>query len=69
MENKDLFQSKATWGAVFLLLNPVLNKFGITIDQEGMVEAASTIVGAALFVWGQLTRKSGIGSVAGVKVK
>ena len=70
MENKDFFLSKTTIGAIFLLLAPILNRYGITIEnQEELTQAILTVVGFGVFVWGQLTRKTEINSIAGVKVK
>ena len=69
-DTKDFFQSKTTWGAVFVILAPILNQFGITIEnQEALTQAIITLVGFGMVVWGQLTRKSEINSIAGVKVK
>lgn len=70
METKDFFQSKSTWGALFVLLAPLLNQFGITIEnQEALTQGIITVVGFGMVVWGQLTRKTEINSIAGVKVK
>lgn len=69
-DDKDFFQSKTTWGAMFVIAAPILNQFGITIEnQEALIQAIITLVGFGIFVWGQLTRKSEIKSIAGVKVK
>lgn len=69
MSGKDFFSSKATWGAVLLLLTPVLQYFGIVVDVDPLVEALATLGGFVVFTWGQLTRKEPIVSVAGVPVK
>lgn len=70
METKDFFQSKSTWGALFVLLAPFLEQFGITIEnQEALIQGIITVVGFVMVVWGQITRKSEINSIAGVKVK
>ena len=70
MDTKDFFQSKATWGAIFVLLAPFLDHFGITIeDQETLTQGIVTVVGFVMVVWGQVTRKKEITSIAGVKVK
>lgn len=69
MENKDFLQSKSTWGAIILLLAPLLSNFGIDIDQGAVTETITGIVGGIVFIWGQLTRKTKINSIIGIKVK
>lgn len=69
MEGKDFFLSKATLGAILLLAAPVLAKFGIVLDEAGVIDAIMLIGGAVTFLWGQLTRKKAITSILGVKVK
>lgn len=68
MDNKDFLQSKSTWGAIVLLLAPLLNIFGIDIDEGAVTEAVTVVVGGLIFVWGQLTRSTKINSIAGIKV-
>jgi len=69
MYNKDFFASKTTWGALIMLLAPALKTVGIEIDEQGVVDAITTLVGLGVFLWGQFTRKSEINTVAGIKVK
>lgn len=69
MEGKDFFLSKATLGAILLLAAPLLAKFGIELDEAGVIDAIMLIGGALTFLWGQVTRKSEITSFAGVKIK
>lgn len=69
MYGKDFFASKATWGAILLLLNPVFKYFEIEIEEGALVEALTTVAGFVMFTWGQLTRKEPIVSVGGVEVK
>ncbi len=70
MGEKDFFASKATWGAIILLIAPALAMLDIEItDQQGLVDALTTIIGLAVFVVGQFKRKTKIGSIAGLPVK
>lgn len=69
MYGKDFFASKATWGAIVLLVAPALRAYGIDVDIQIVADAASAIAGFVLFAWGQMTRKTEITSVAGVPVK
>lgn len=70
MESKDFFQSKQTWGAILFLVAPVLENFGISIDQNAVVETITQVVGGALFLFGAFSSsRKPVGSIAGVKVK
>ena len=71
MYDKDFFMSKTTWGMVVTLLGPMLTRyFGIAPEgQEALVDAVTTLVGVAVFLWGQFARKGEIVSVVGIKVK
>ena len=70
MNNKDFFQSKTTWGAIVLLMVPVLKMFDIEIaDQQVLVDGIMALIGAGVVIWGQFTRSTKINSVAGIKVK
>jgi hypothetical protein len=70
MQNgKDLFASKTTWGALIPLLMWVLSAVGVPIpdiDEELTAQTLANISGGLLFLWGQLTRKAPITTVAGV---
>lgn len=69
MYGKDFFASKTTWGAVALLIAPLLRAFGVEYQEQMLVDALTTIAGLAVVVWGQFTRTKEITSVAGVEVK
>lgn len=69
MYGKDFFASKATWGAIVMLVAPALRAFGVEFDQQAVADAITTVAGLVLFLIGQFSRKAEITSVAGVKVK
>ena len=66
---KDFFTSKTTWGAIALLVSPLLRMYGLEIDTQVIADVAAGGVGIALVIWGQITRKQEITSVAGVPIK
>lgn len=68
MKNKDFLKSKATWGAIFLLIAPLLQSFGLDINVEKTVETITQLIGGVLFIVGQFTRDSKINTVAGIQV-
>lgn len=73
MVGKDFFLSKATWGAIILLLTPFLNSIKVdpntTLDAVmNVVQNGDALVGALLFLWGQFKRTEPITSVLGVKL-
>lgn len=68
---KDLFASKATWGVLIPIITRLLSAIGITIPDINEDLASQTIadvVGGLVFLWGQLTRKAPITTVAGMPV-
>ncbi len=69
MDNKDFLMSKTTWGAFFILAEPVFTLFGFDLDTDSMVQAITTAIGSALFIYGQFRRKTTINSIAGFKIK
>lgn len=69
MYGKDFFASKTTWGAITLLVGPLLRAAGVEYDEQVMVDALTTLAGVVVIVWGQVARKTEITSVAGVPVK
>ncbi len=69
-ESKDLFLSKSTWGAILILVGPLLSHFGLEIgNHEALIESLVSLSGVIIFIVGQFTRKKEINSIAGVKVK
>lgn len=81
-EGKDLFSSKTTWGALFLLATPTLRALGIDVDEESLMafidavatrigggaDTMLTILGAAIVIWGQVSRKTRIASILGIRL-
>lgn len=66
---KDLFLSKTTWGVLLLLARPVLGYFNLHFDDAAIDAIAGTFAngaGVLLTLWGQVTRKEPITSIAGV---
>lgn len=68
---KDFLTSKATWGAIVLLLSPLLDS--IQVNHDTFLDAIMTVVqnldngvGAGIFLWGQLTRKQPITTIVGI---
>jgi len=73
MENqKDLLQSKVTWGVIIAIVTQVLQQFGITLDQYldvgQLTNAIPDAISAILILYGNITRKHTIGSIAGVTI-
>lgn len=66
---KDFFTSKTTWGAVALLISPLLRMYGLEVDTQVIADVAAGVIGMGLVVWGQITRKKEITSIAGVPIK
>jgi len=68
-DEKDLLQSKITWGVLVPLLVMIAKQFGLDLGEEqGWVDGLSMLAGALLILWGQISRVKRIGSVAGVKL-
>lgn len=68
--NKDLFASKTTWGVLLAIVGPLLVKyFGIDPDLDALAASLAEATGLALALWGQLTRKKAIATVAGLPLK
>lgn len=69
MQGKDLFMSKTTWGIILTLLSPLFGKIGLSPDLDALASTLAEVVGIGIALWGQLTRKTEITSIAGVAVK
>jgi hypothetical protein len=69
MQGKDLFMSKTTWGIILTLLSPLFGKIGLSPDLDALASTLAELVGIGIALWGQLTRKTEITSIAGVAVK
>jgi len=68
-DKKDLLQSKATWGAIILLVDLIARSAGFDIgDQSMWVSTIVDTIGGALVLIGRFTAVKKIGSVAGIKV-
>lgn len=67
-EGKDLFASRRFWGVVVAVLGPILNQyFGIAgADLEGLTNTIVVLAGALISLWGYVSRRKRITSVAGV---
>lgn len=65
---KDFFASKQSWGAIVLLIMPVLHKLGINVDSSALVDTLVQISGGVLFLWGAFSKsRAPVTSVAGIK--
>lgn len=67
-DSKDFLQSKTTWASILFLAQPVLMSLGINVDTPAVVDIIVNIISGGLFLWGQFSRKSKIGTVAGIKI-
>ena len=71
-EGKDLFQSKTTWGILIAVADQVLQQFGIQlsdlVDIGQITNSIPEMVGIILAIYGNLTRKAPITSVAGKSI-
>jgi len=70
MNNKDLLQSKSTYGILIMLLTPLLAKYGLSAgDVTEIVNIAGVAIGGALAFYGRLKAKDKIATVAGFPIK
>lgn len=66
-QTKDFFASKTTWGMLLVVINQILSHYGLQLPAtDETIQSFMSGAGAALFIWGQLTRAQPIGSVGGV---
>lgn len=68
--NKDLLQSKTTYGILIMLLTPVLAKYGL---DAGMVSDLVGIlgggIGALMGLYGRYKAQDAISTIAGIPLK
>jgi hypothetical protein len=66
---KDLLQSKTTWGVLVPIITMLVTHYGFDLgDQQGWVDAISGLIGALLVFWGRVKAIKRVTSIAGVKV-
>lgn len=66
---KDLLQSKVTWGVLVPIIAMLTSRYGLDLgDQQGWVDAISGLVGALLIFWGRVAAIKRVTSIAGVKI-
>jgi hypothetical protein len=69
MESKDLLVSKTTIGVLIAVLGPILVHYGLPPEMAGeIVNLGISVVGGLIALYGNLTRSTKIGSVAGIKI-
>jgi uncharacterized membrane protein len=59
-ESKSIFLSKTFWGLVLTALGPLLGKAGVSMtdaDAQQAIEAAVTVAGLVLGVWGRVSAR------------
>jgi len=65
--SKNILQSKTIWGAIILIVAPLLSRYGLEIEADmaessiqEAIDIISAAVGGLLVVWGRLTAKKGV---------
>lgn len=59
-EQKSFLESKTVWGIIIAAGMPFLAKHGYIVDPTGLATDASTLLGAALAVYGRITAGKGL---------
>lgn len=65
MQGKELLTSKTFWGAVLTVLAMVLAIFGVHFDVSAVASGIVAVIGFALNIVGNVTRKGPITSIFG----
>lgn len=65
-ETKDLLASKSFWGLIVLVASLVAKRYGITLDETGLITDLTIVAGLILNVYGRTTANAAIATVAGL---